>query len=61
MPEKIKSEDDVLAKNITDCEECPLYKNDCSGGWTSGGAGQPIEPPCTLWNGDEIIYEGMYE
>ena len=23
------------ASEITECEECPLYGNDCKGGWTS--------------------------
>jgi hypothetical protein len=50
-----------LAKDITECEECPLYKHDCPGGWTSGGGGQPIEPPCCSWNDDDEIYEGMYD
>ena len=50
-----------LAKDIDDCSNCPLYKNDCSGGWTSGGGGIPIEPPCTSWNENDKIYEGMYD
>jgi len=50
----------VLAKDIDDCSNCPLYKHDCPGGWTSGGGGEPIEPPCCSWNGDEEIFEGMY-
>lgn len=36
----------VLAKYITDCSECPLYENDCPGGWVGGPGGVPIEPPC---------------
>lgn len=48
------------ASEIEDCEGCPLYGVDCKGGWTSGAGGQPIEPPCCSWNGDEEIYEGMY-
>jgi hypothetical protein len=52
---------DVKAKNITDCDECPLHKKDCLGGLVSGGAGQPIEPPCTNWNQEDIIFEGMYD
>ena len=35
-------------------------KIDCPGGWT-GGPNGPIEPPCCSWNGDEEIYEGMYQ
>ena len=38
-----------------------MYQNDCVGGWTSGGGGIPIEPPCCSWNGEEEIYEGMYD
>lgn len=56
MSEKVK-----LAKDIHDCGDCPLYQNDCIGGWTSNGAGTPIEPPCTSWNADEEVYEGMYD
>jgi hypothetical protein len=55
------SDDIILAKDIDDCSNCPLYEHDCSGGWTSGGGGIPIEPPCCSWNGEEEIYEGMYE
>lgn len=50
----------VLAKNITDCSECPLYKNDCLGGWVGGPGGVPIEPPCCSWDDDTEVYEGMY-
>lgn len=54
-------DDVVLAKDIDGCESCPLYKHDCIGGWTSDGNGNPIEPPCTSWNDEDEIYEGMYE
>lgn len=54
-------DDVVLAKDIDDCSNCPLYKHDCVGGWTSDGGGNPIEPPCTSWNDDDEIYEGMYD
>jgi len=30
----------VLAKDIEDCDSCPLKDHDCPGGWTSGGSGQ---------------------
>ena len=50
----------VLAKDITDCEECPLFKYDCVGGWTSSGGGTPIEPPCTRWDANTEVYSGMY-
>ena len=49
-----------MAKDIDDCESCPLYKHDCIGGWTSNGNGTPIEPPCCSWNENDEIYEGMY-
>lgn len=51
----------IKAKDITDCSECPLYQKDCTGGWTSGGGGVSIEPPCCSWNVEEEIYEGMYD
>mgnify|MGYP000954050537 CR=1 FL=1 len=54
-------DDVILAKDIHDCESCPLYKYDCIGGWTSDGNGNPVEPPCTSWDDDDEIYEGMYE
>lgn len=51
----------VLAKEITCCEECPLLNEDCPGGWTSGPGGSPIEPPCTSWTDDQLVYAGMYD
>ena len=45
----------VLAKDIEDCDSCPLKDHDCPGGWTSGGSGQPIEPPCCSWNDDTEV------
>lgn len=51
----------IYARDIDDCSVCPLCQKDCKGGWTSNGSGTPIEPPCTSWNGDEEIYEGMYD
>lgn len=51
----------IHASDITECEECPLCGHDCPGGWSSSGSGTPIEPPCCSWNGDEEIYEGMYD
>lgn len=50
-----------LAKEIDDCENCPLFHEDCAGGWTSSPAGTPIEPPCCNWNDDDEIYAGMYD
>lgn len=61
MIENLNDDDNiVLAKDIDDCSVCPLYKKDCKGGWTSGGGGEPIEPPCCSWNKNDEIYEGMY-
>ncbi len=54
-------DDIVLAKDIDDCSKCPLYESECPGGWTSDGAGNPIEPPCTSWNDDDEIWDGMVE
>jgi hypothetical protein len=51
----------MKAKDIKGCDNCPLYKNDCKGGWSSDGRGTPVEPPCTGWDDDNDIYEGMYE
>jgi hypothetical protein len=51
----------IFAKAINDCENCPLYKHDCIGGYTSNGNGTPIEPPCCSWNENDEIFEGMYE
>lgn len=62
MIEKLNENDNiVLAKDIDDCSNCPLYKHDCVGGWTSNGNGTPIEPPCCAWNENDEIYEGMYQ
>lgn len=55
-----EDKDDVSAMDIQDCSDCPLLYIDCPGGWTSGGGGTPIEPPCTSWVGDEVIYSGKY-
>lgn len=52
--------DEKYAKDICDCSDCPLLNNDCPGGWTSGNGGYPIEPPCTSWKDDTLVYEGMY-
>lgn len=51
----------MKAKDINDCEDCPLKDNDCQGGYTSGPNGLPIEPPCCSWNDDTDVYEGMYD
>jgi len=42
-------------------DDCPLHRNNCKGGWTSDGGGMPVEPPCTSWNDDTEVYEGMYD
>ncbi|MSU03549.1 hypothetical protein [Tissierella pigra] len=52
--------EDIYPKDIDGCDNCPLYKKDCSGGFTSSGNGVPIEPPCTSWTDDMLIYSGMY-
>lgn len=52
--------EDVYAKDIESCDTCPLYGKDCPGGWTSGAGGTPIEPPCTSWENDTLVFEGMY-
>jgi hypothetical protein len=44
-----------LAKDITDCSECPLNGNDCVPTNWDGR-----EAPCNSWNGDEIIEPYMY-
>ncbi len=42
--------------DIEDCSECPLKDEGfCSGGWTSGTGGTPIEPPCAGWDGEEDV------
>lgn len=42
--------------DIEDCNECPLMEEDlCSGGWTSGAGGTPIEPPCASWDGEQDV------
>jgi len=51
-------DDIILAKDIDDCSNCPLYKTDCVGGWKSDGGGNPIEPPCTSWNDDTEVSVG---
>ena len=51
----------ALAKDITNCTDCPLYNQDCIGGWTSGSGGTLIEPPCSSWNENDEIYKGMYD
>lgn len=49
----------VLAKDIKECEDCPLYEHDCPGGATGTPNGYR-EPPCCSWNDDTEVYEGMY-
>jgi len=51
----------MKARDIEDCDNCPLRKKDCKGGWTSDGTGSPAEPPCTSWNDEDEVYEGMYD
>lgn len=41
---------------IEDCDECPIRDEGiCPGGWTSGAGGDPIEPPCAGWDGEEDV------
>ena len=51
----------MKAKDISGCDDCPLYGVDCKGGWTSDGMGNPIEPPCGMWDDEDEITEGMYK
>ena len=44
-----------LAKDIHDCESCPLNGNDCVPTNWDGR-----EAPCNSWNGDEVIEPYMY-
>ena len=49
--------------DIQDCEQCPLYKEECPGGMVSSAAGIPIEPPCTSWDEDQDLdyyMDGFY-
>ena len=48
------------SKDINDCDECPLFMNDCRGGFTSDGSGEPIEPPCFNWDDETLVTEHMY-
>jgi hypothetical protein len=50
-------EDDMKAKDIDGCENCPLLDNHCSGGMKSDSRGMPIEPPCCSWSPDDEISE----
>ena len=41
---------------IEDCDEWPIRDEGiCPGGWTSGANGNPIEPPCAGWDGEEDV------
>ena len=53
--------EDILAKDITGCDNCPIEGEDCSGSIGIGSGGYHIEPPCTSWDDNEIIYAGMYD
>lgn len=50
----------IFAKDIGDCDECPIFCNDCKGSWSSDSNGQPIEPPCCSWKPNDLITENMY-
>lgn len=47
----------MKAKEIEDCENCPLLGNHCPGGMTSSPGGIPIEPPCCSWSPEDEISE----
>lgn len=53
-------EEGIYAKDIHGCKECPLLNKECPGGWDSDGSGNPVEPPCTSWNDNTLVYEEMY-
>lgn len=55
----IETEEEVYARNIHECLDCPLYNNDCPGGATGTPNGYR-EPPCTSWNDDTLVFAGMY-
>ena len=46
-------------KDLEYCDDCPLYKDLCPGGWTSSpsGSSHPIEPPCIKWNDEDDMDE----
>lgn len=47
---------------IEDCDECPIRDEGiCPGGWTSGAGGDPIEPPCTNWDGNKNVRDYIEE
>lgn len=50
----------VLAKDITGCENCPLYGKDCARNGSTP-SGMSIDPPCASWKETDEIYAGMYD
>lgn len=52
-------------KSGLECEDCPLNDGECCpGGYTSNGRGEPIEPPCCMFDDDTDMEEwldGYYE
>ena len=48
----------MKAKDITDCEDCPL-KEKCKG-MTSSPSGVPIEPVCLSWDDEDEISLDRY-
>lgn len=43
----------MLFKELDDCEQCPLMKEEiCPGGWSASPSGMPIEPPCCSFEDD---------
>lgn len=56
--------DEKLAKEITDCDNCPLSDGlgNCSVySAMYPGYGLTPEPPCASWSDDTIVYDGMYD
>ena len=53
-------EDNKLAKEIGSCDDCPIYGKDCKGTVATCN-GVYLEPPCTSWSDDILVFEGMYD
>lgn len=49
--------EEMLYKELEDCEQCPFFNELCNGGWTSSPSGNPVEPPCTCWDGNDDLGE----
>jgi hypothetical protein len=51
----------MKAKDIEDCDSCPLLNNHCKGCMISSPSGQPIESPCCFWNPEDEISEEIMD